>query len=806
MSASTSRTELFAGAISAEQRVVSYRGVEAMNRVYQYEVTVGVSAQSPLFDVLDAAVLGQDARLVLADTTHERTIHGVVTAVRVGRPLSQDVIAVHVEIAPRLGLLGLRTFSRIFQDRTGPEVVDLVLTEWGVPHRLALGRGYDQRPYVTQFKETDLAFVERLLAEEGVAYYFDQSGDHEELVLIDEHTAYAAAGRATLRYSGFAGGVEEDQVSVFDVARHVRPTGARLGDFDFRRPLLQVRALELVKDEPAGVFQRLGTERFARYFHGDLAERAKPSQLEADPEQARTVLEQLRADVVVGRGETFTRSLAAGHAFTLEAHPVGSLNGRYAVTRLELEGELPVDGGQNSERFHARFECVPEDVVFRPAFAPQPSREVSQTAVVVGPGAEEIWTDEHGRVQIAFHWDLASKGAEGNMAWVRVAQPWAGANWGTQFVPRVGMEVVVTFLGGDPDRPLITGCVFNGTHPPPFGLPENRTKSGLRTHSSPGGRGFNELSFEDKKGAELVYLRAEKDLEEKIQNDRAATITRDDTTAVGRDSALDVAADRRVTVGGSETVTVANNRTTLVAGDAQLSVGRSAVLDVTGSLSGHVEGDLRQTVAGDLKLAVAKDAFVQTSGHLVTVVGEHDAKASCVLSVEGTTSLRSSGLTTLTAEGGLEIVVGGSVLRMTADTIELASKNLVFSSEKVLFDTKKELLIYAQKKIVQKTEKLKLEGKQAKLELETDAKLDGQLVKINCSQEPEDPLEEKEPAKPTTLTLTSKDGKKLAKQRFVVTLADGTVRGGVTDADGKASMVLDQDGEISFPDLGKVDA
>jgi uncharacterized protein (DUF2345 family) len=195
-----------------------------------------------------------------------------------------------------------------------------------------------------------------------------------------------------------------------------------------------------------------------------------------------------------------------------------------------------------------------------------------------------------------------------------------------------------------------------------------------------------------------------------------------------------------------------------------------------------------------------------TSGHLVTVVGEHDNKTSMVLHVEGSTSISSSGPTLISAPEGIELVVGDSVLRMTPESIELSAKNVFVTSEKVVVDSSKDVLIYAEKRIIQKTEKLKLEGQQAKLELKTDAKLDGAQVKINCTQDPEDPLEKPEPKKPATFTLQSKDGKKLKKQRFVVTLPDGSMRGGVTDADGAASIVLEDDAEIHFPDLGEVES
>jgi type VI secretion system secreted protein VgrG len=804
MASSLSKTTLVAGALLGDTPVIRFRGTERMNAPYRYEVDLALPSSSPLLEVMSAAVLGQEAKLTLAEVGYERVVHGFVTSVGNGRPLDAETTVVSVEIVPRLSLLGLRTHSRIFQDKTGPEVIKLVLDEWGVGNRADLTQSYDHRPYVTQYKETDLAFVERLLAEEGIATFFDQSGDAEVLVLLDAPTSYLSIGPR--HYRGFAGGMAEDEIASFDVHRRVRPTAARLGDFDFRRPLLQLRALELVKEEPAGVFQRFGTERFARYFHGDIAERARPTELEVDPAQARTVLEQLRADVVLGKGVAHSRQLSPGLSFQLDGHPVPSSNRGFAVTAVEIEGTIPYHGGDAKETATTTFECVPDDVVLRPPFIAQTLRQVSETATVVGPGAEEIWVDEHARVQVVFHWDLEPRGADGNMAWLRVSQPWAGANWGAQFIPRVGMEVIVTFLGGDPDRPIITGAVYNGTHPTPFQLPKDKTISGLRTQSTPKGPGFNELSFEDKIGNERVFIRAEKDLDQEVKHDRSASIGNDDTSNVTRIKTVAVGLNHVVTVGVNETVTVGKDRHLSIGGDSQLSVGKRADLDINGGATVRIEGDLAQKVAGELRLDVNKDIRMTTIGHLVTVVGEHDNKTSCVLHVEGSTSISSSGPTQISAPEGIELVVGDSVLRMTKESIELSSKNIFFTGDKLTIDSTKDVLVYAEKRIILKSEKVKLEGESAKLELKTDAKLDGTMVKINCSQEPEDPLEKPEPKKPATFTLTSSDGKKLAKQRFVVTLKDGSVRGGVTDADGAASIVLEDDAEIHFPDLGEVES
>ena len=800
-----SKTTLTAGAITPDTHVIAYRGEERMSRTYRYAVTLAVPHTSPLHELLEEAVLGRDAKLVFEDAHEARTVHGIVTSVGGGKLLDDQHATVEVVIEPHLALLGLRSNSRIGMDKTALEAVIALLDEWGLAHRENLALPYDHRPYVTQHMETDLAFVERLLSSEGVAYYFDQSGDDGEvIILVDNPAGYGEARSKAVPFQGMVSAATEDEIHEFRLAKRLRSTAARLGDYDFRRPMLQIRALELVKQDGAASVSKRGTERFARYYHGDAPERARATELEADPAQARTVLEQLRSDRSVGWGSTHARWLAAGHTFALEGYPIASANRRYAVTSLVVEGKLPLNTGDAAETVTTEFEVVPDDVLLRPPFRPPPLKQVAETATVVGAG-EEIWVDEHARVQVQFHWELDGKGADGNLAWLRVAQPWAGANWGVQFIPRVGMEVVVTFLGGDVDRPIITGCVYNGTHPPPFAVPRDKSISGLRTRSTPDAAGFNELSFEDKVGAERVYLHAEKDFDQDVQSRRTARIGDDDVTDVGASRKVTVAKDQTTSVGGDEKITVGKSRTIEVTESAQLSVGKGASLDVVGSASGRIEGELRQTVAKSLKLAVAEDMMMQTSGHIVMVAGEADKKGSIAAHADGSTTLSATGETTITSDAGLTIAVGETVLRMTPESLDIRAKSVTISGEKMVIDLTDQLLVYPEKKLFVKSEKVRMEAQGSKLELSQDVRLDGGMIKLNCKQDPVDPLEKQEPKKPAKMALTTSDGKKLAKTRFVVVMADGSERTGVTDAEGNAKMTIEDDAEIYFPDLPDVE-
>src|SRR5690606_15876447 len=247
-------------------------------------------------------------------------------------------------------------------------------------------------------------------------------------------------------------------------------------------------------------------------------------------------------------------------------------------------------------------------------------RQVSETASVVGPRGEAIHADEHGRIKVKFHWDLSARDDDAASCWLHVSQAWVGANWGSQFLPRVGTEVVVTFLGGDPDRPLVTGSVYNGTHPPPFPLPGEMTKSGVRTQSTPGGSGYNELSFEDRTGSELVHLRAERDLEVVAQNDAREEI--------GRDRELDVKRDLKQIVGGGHTLRVVGGEAIMIEKDGDERIGGDAGLAVTGRQGVRVPADRTTRSEGRDRTDVEEtstptfhdDQIVRVLGHQVTVV------------------------------------------------------------------------------------------------------------------------------------------------------------------------------------------
>jgi type VI secretion system secreted protein VgrG len=484
--------------------VLSFRGREAISRAFSFEITV---AASPEVDsaTIEPDLLGRPACLTMqAGASAPRLVRGVVAAVSALSVAHGGRGVYRLRIVPALWVLKKRTTSRIFQDKTVPEIVAAVLDGAGVSYALCLIGKYRPRTYCVQHRETDFAFVERLLAEEGIFYTFDHGGPDaktETVALSDSARLYPAIdGDAALAYrphDGVAGmALGERHVQRFELGRSLRPTSVFRRGYDFRRPALALEAEGKLSDLGGGEPTRAEV-----YEHHEEDEEPNVRQ-----ETVTAELEQHRANVEVGHGESGCRRLVPGARFTLCDHDLGRLDREYVVTDIKHTGWDPQAAAQGQAVYANTFECVPATVAARPRRPARALQQVTETALVVGPEGQEIYTDEYGRVKVQFHWDREGRRDERSSCWIRVSQAWAGSGWGFEFLPRVGMEVVVTFLGGDVDRPLITGCVPNAINKPPFRLPEHKTQSGIRTQSTPGGDGFNELMFEDLKGLEQINL------------------------------------------------------------------------------------------------------------------------------------------------------------------------------------------------------------------------------------------------------------------------------------------------------------
>lgn len=523
----------------------------------------------------------------------ERQIHGLV--------LRADYLGTHshkmmlrLTIGPALSLLALSERSRIYQGLTAPQIVSAVVGDAfsSVGRPLPIDRLTAQYPvldYCVQSRETDLDFVHRVLAEAGITYAWDHQTETEALVLLDANESMPPMGdpagsdgdgAAPTECRVLTGnrGHHSDGLTSLRWSRRVQPLTHEASTWDWKMSP-PTRLSASVKTATPSPWE------FGESFRHDTRRMPEADAGDGPVLDATSVLvDQRRARIAAAGGRAEGRAtllaMSAGATFSCVGHPNLTLERAFLVTRVTHRADVPAvdifDQGDGAAHYVNDFEAVPLEQEFRPARVDKPRIAGPQLATVVGPDDEEIHVDAHGRVKVWMHWDREGEqvGGPDTSCWMRVAQMWAGAGFGTLFLPRVGMEVVVAFLDGDPDRPLVTGCVYNSEHPPPYVLPDERTKSTLKTASSPGGvdAGYNELRFDDANGREQIFVHAQRNLDEKVRSCHS--------TSVGVNQSLNVGKNRTKTVGGDEERTIEGSRTTKVGGDTLTNIAGSRVVEV----------------------------------------------------------------------------------------------------------------------------------------------------------------------------------------------------------------------------------
>jgi len=471
-------------------------------------------------------------------------------------------------MVPFFWLLTRTSDSRIFQALSVPDIVEKILKEKEVlDYELKLHGSYDKRDYCVQYRETDFNFVSRLLEEEGIYYFFKHEEKKHILVMADVPDEHKPCPKQeTARYQISAGGrLEEDVLATLDIAQEIRVGKYTLNDFNFETP-----ATDLKVEAPGQ--KKLGPGERETYDHpGGYRKRADGDRL------ANIRMQEEEAVVTTINGSSNCRAFTSGFKFDLKDYYRDDMNNKaFVLTSIHHEATQEyIPGEEDTELSYSNnFSCIPFDVPFRPRRrTPRPVVEGIQTAIVVGPKGEEIYPDEHGRVKVQFHWDREGKRDENSSCWIRVSQVWAGAGWGAMYIPRIGHEVVVDFIEGDPDRPLITGRVYHGTNKPPYSLPGEKTKSTIKSDSSLGGGGSNEFRFEDKKGNEEIFLHGQKDWTIAIENDKNQTVGHDETMTIGNNRTKSVGVDQSETIGSNKTIQVGANHTETIGANMSQTVG-----------------------------------------------------------------------------------------------------------------------------------------------------------------------------------------------------------------------------------------
>jgi type VI secretion system secreted protein VgrG len=589
---------------------------EALGRMYTFDVELASTSS----DVKIADVLGTSMTVVLdLPGGGERYFNGIVT--RFAYCGWRDGMASYeAMLRPALWLLTRSSNCRIFQDKSAIDIVKAVCGDAPYGGLVALDVGQlsstpAARTYCVQYRESDFNFVCRLLEEEGIYFYFTHQDGAHTMVLADSYGAHASvSGYTTVQFRDEAPGRDPlgEAVTRFAPAGEVQSSVYSLNDFDFEKASASTTGALLVKATIAAAFGQPSYEHYdypGRYLAADAGNARARARMEALQGQC----EQIEA-----AGDA--RGLSTGALFTLSDHPRDDQNREFLITAAETEitGTDYSSGGANgSTEFRCAFRAVGKEHSYRaPASARKPVVQGPQTAMVVGKAGEEIWTDKYGRIKLQFHWDRDGASDETSSCWVRVQQGWAGKGWGTMFVPRIGMEVVVSFLEGDPDQPLVTGCVYNGDSMPPYPLPDEQTKATIKSNSSKGGGGFNELRFEDKKGSEEIFVQAEKDCKRLVKHD--------DTLDVGNNQTVTIKGDQKVTV--SKTIVVeATTSIELKVGSSSIKIEpakitlKSTEIAIEAEAAAEVKAGATMTVKAGAPMSIKSDAIVTVEGALVKI-------------------------------------------------------------------------------------------------------------------------------------------------------------------------------------------
>jgi type VI secretion system secreted protein VgrG len=607
----------------------SLEGSEGISELFRFTLHMRSASTS-----LDAAsAVGQEMTVTIGfDGPHPRHVGGIVTRfIQSGQ--DRDFATYQADLAPALWRLTLARDRKIYPNQGVDAIVKEVLSGFGIRFESRLGGTYAARDYCVQYDESPFDFISRLMEGAGIFYFFSFDSSGHMLVLADANSQFAdCGGAATVRYwpdSGMQRPV--DAVARFTHERRIVLKEATVDDYDFTAP---DTALEGSHAGPAGAG---ASYEFAT---------GHPT-VDAGKALARLRVEAGQATADLLRGDSYCHPFTAGTRFALSGHFVDALNAAFVLRRVHHT--------VREEKYANSFEAFPAAVPFRPERATARPRVVGcETARVLGPSGEEIWTDKHGRVKLRFPWDRAA--ADDKRApWVRVAQAAAGKGFGALFLPRVGDEVVVSYINGDPDRPLVTGSVYNGANLPPATLPADQTQSILRTRSSKGGSAGNELRFEDKKDAEQLYLHAQKDMLAEIENALTTTLKK------GAEMHTLEEGDRTVEVRkGKETHKVGGARDLAVTGAEKRANGAAFTHTVKGDYALTVDGSLTITVKGAIKLA-GDGAMALEAG------STFKAKAGTQLLCEAGTDLTNKAGKALAQQAGMKIDSKAPIISSKAD-------------------------------------------------------------------------------------------------------------------------------------------
>jgi type VI secretion system secreted protein VgrG len=672
---------------------------EELGRLFEIDLRLYSTVENIKFEDL----LGQNITIhLLLPAGGKRYFNGYVNSM--SQQANEGSFAVYqLKVRPWLWFLTRTTDCRIFQNQSVPDIIKSIFRDLGfTDFEEKLNGSYRNWEYCVQYRETDFNFVSRLMEQEGIYYYFEHVDGKHTLILADgygshepipsyESISYMPLDDTRVR--------DSEYITELMLSKAIQPGVYTLDDFDFKRPKTDLTTDSTVPRE----HNKADYEVFD--YPGEYLD------VDDGANYVRARIEELHAQYEQISGAGDARGLISGGLFSLQDYPREDQNREYLVVSVEHtihSDEYEASGNAEGSVYTNEFLAVEGKTPYRTArTTAKPIVQGPQTAIVVGPSGDEIHTDDYGRVKLQFHWDRYGKSDENSSCWVRVSQLWAGKTWGGIHIPRIGQEVIVEFLEGDPDRPIVTGRVYNADQMPPYELPANKTQSGIKSRSSQGGSGsnFNEIRFEDKKGSEQLYLHAEKnqdivvendethfvghDRKKKVDNDEDNTIGNNRTEKVAVDEKIDIGSNRTETVGGKENITIGASRVKTVGADETITIGANRTETVGGSENLTIAANWMSNVGASWILNVGASATDTIGGSYMKTVG-----GACNITSAGPMTLKAGGGLVLLAPAGTKMVdsfltklggdltetygkiVKGTPLKMEGTSVAIESKGL----------------------------------------------------------------------------------------------------------------------------------
>jgi type VI secretion system secreted protein VgrG len=663
-------------------------GTEEMSRLFEYELDLLVENKN-LGSIVTGGfpinkVLGEAMTVALElPSGKERYFHGLVTQFR-HHGAVDDTFLYRAVLRPWLWFLTRTSNCRIFQEKSVPDIIKKVFEANGhSDFKMELTKTYSPRNYCVQYRESDFNFVSRLMECEGIFYFFKHEKNKHTLVIADSVSAYhTIGGYETIPYfpPENTGQRKQDHIFEWHTAHKVQSGAYVLNDYDFEKP----------KSDLVTTF----TEKKS-HSHAECEQYDYPGDYCEPPigeTYANIRLDELQTDHEVIQGKGNAMGLTSGMLFTLKDHYIAPENTKHIVISanfLIVSNQYRATSGEETH-YECTFKAIRSTQQFRPQrLTPIPFVQGPQTATVVCKDGEEIWTDKYGRIKVQFHWERNGKKNESSSCWIRVSYPVAGKNWGWVSLPRKDQEVVVSFLEGNPDRPLITGSVYNANQMPPYALPANQTQSGIKSRSSKGGfdANFNEIRFEDKKGVEQVYIHAEKNQDIEVEHDETHSVGHDRTKTVDNNETVNIGKNRSETVGENETISIVKNRSEDVGVNETITIGKNRQETVGENETLEVSKNRELTVGDNETINIGKNHTIEVGDTRKTTIGKDDmnqvGKKYYLEAADEITLKTGDASITMKKDGTIQIKGGDITIVGSGKVGVKASSDLVLKGSKI---------------------------------------------------------------------------------------------------------------------------